>query len=215
MLVSCSHAIKSSAETLVKVVHRLLLPAVVVKMLKLLVLVVIVGGASATKSDDDFLLDTISTSNERIIGGHVAKKDQFPYQVILRRRNTNFCGGSIIATRFILTAAQCTQGAFSKPSNFIVLGGPSFWFGFKEIPLDRIINHPKYIQRKLEYDISVLRTKRVIKFGSNIQLIPLPTVDVPPEGNVPAIVSGRGQNRVSSRVLAVTRFHFKKYIHFF
>lgn len=211
MLLTCPHATKSSAETLAKIVHRLLLPAVVVDMLMLLVLIVFVAGASATHPDENFLLDTISTLDERIIGGHEAKLAQFPYHAILRNRRTSYCGGSIIAERFILTAAQCTQGPLSDPSNVDALVGESFWLGFKVYLFDRITNHPKYIERKLDHDISVLRTKRVMRLSPSLQLIPLPTVDVPPEGNVPVTVSGWGQYRVSHRVFAFTRFHLHSF----
>lgn len=53
----------------------------------------------------------------RIIGGQNAEDGQFPYQVSLRTKlsNKHFCGGSIISSRFILTAAHCSEGITSKP----------------------------------------------------------------------------------------------------
>lgn len=178
-------------------------------MLKFLFLTVLAAGISASRFDEDSFADTIFTSSERIIGGDQARAAQFPYQALLRNKETDFCGGSIIGARFILTAAQCTQGPLSDPSNIKVIVGFPGIFGFTRYELNRIINHPKFKQRKLENDISVLRTTRVIVFTPRVQQIALPTTDVPPEGNVLATVSGWGQYRVTIVVVFVTFNRFK------
>lgn len=195
MLVSCSQVLQSREQNRsAKSVQRLVSPAVVVKMLKLLFLVAFVASVSAMRFDKGFFMDTISMSEDRIIGGLEGENDQFPYQVLLFTGNHYFCGGSIIAKRFILTAAQCTQGNLSSPSNVIaIVGYPK---NEKHYELSKIKNHPKYKPGKLANDISVLRTKKSIVFDDFVQRIALPTADVS-EGNVSATVSGYGQYRVS------------------
>lgn len=45
-----------------------------------------------------------------VIGGNDAKDGQVPYQVSLLDENIkHFCGGSIIADEWILTAAHCVE----------------------------------------------------------------------------------------------------------
>lgn len=142
-------------------------------MLKFLFLFVLAAGISAnrTRFDEGFIADTIFTSNERNIVGDQVTAGQFPYQAMLRNKDTDFCGGSIIGERFILTAAQCTQGPLSDPSNVIAIVGFPGIYGFTRYALNRIMNHPKYKSCKLANDISVLRTARAIVLTPRVQIL--------------------------------------------
>ena len=49
----------------------------------------------------------------KIVGGSLATQFQFPHQaaIVIKRSDENaFCGGSIIASKLILTAALCLKG---------------------------------------------------------------------------------------------------------
>jgi secreted trypsin-like serine protease len=52
----------------------------------------------------DIPLDDV---NQRITGGYPAAPCQFPWQVALLIDNTYFCGGSLISSQWVLTAAHC------------------------------------------------------------------------------------------------------------
>ena len=43
----------------------------------------------------------------RIVNGHEAIKHEFPFMAALMNRQRQFCGGSLIDSKHILTAAHC------------------------------------------------------------------------------------------------------------
>jgi len=45
----------------------------------------------------------------RVIGGTVAPRNSIPYQAALIINNSGFCGGSLISTTVVLTAAHCVD----------------------------------------------------------------------------------------------------------
>ncbi|KAL3278571.1 hypothetical protein HHI36_016117 [Cryptolaemus montrouzieri] len=52
----------------------------------------------------------ILNEKRRIVGGVVTKVNQYPWMVALKFNNRFFCGGSLINSRYVLTAGHCTIG---------------------------------------------------------------------------------------------------------
>ena len=69
------------------------------------------------------LLFTVANARapQRIVGGNLATPGEFPYQVSLRLRGAHYCGGAIITTQHILTAAHCVAGAITAPYTDLVI----------------------------------------------------------------------------------------------
>lgn len=56
-------------------------------------------------NDTDIVIKVIS---DRIVGGFQTTIENIPWQVSLQRTSKHICGGAIISSQFILTAAHCT-----------------------------------------------------------------------------------------------------------
>src|SRR5688500_4084665 len=87
-----------------------------------------------------------------IIGGQKANITTIPWQAAIRNRRSSgaICGGSIIGTRWVLTAASCLvdekTGRISDRSRLVVVVGAA---NLKDItsvhvPVRQVIVHPKY-----------------------------------------------------------------------
>lgn len=80
------------------------------KMFPFVILLILAIGAN--KSSSLFTNETlVLDSNGRVIGGSGVQLGYAPYVASLRNiYDVHFCGGAIISTRYVLTAAQCTAG---------------------------------------------------------------------------------------------------------
>lgn len=107
---------------------------------------------------------------KRIVHGVETTISEFPYQVSLRFTDSrkHFCGGAILSDRWIVTAAQCTQGSKSSPHNiFVVVGATNRTNDGHRYNLEKVVNHPHFIWAKRENDISMLKTNGPLKLEAN------------------------------------------------
>ena len=58
--------------------------------------------------------------SSRVINGQNARPHAWPWQVSLRSNNRHFCGGSLIANNWVLTAAHCFRSTSTGSLTVIV-----------------------------------------------------------------------------------------------
>ena len=104
--------------------------------------------------------EEIKAPGRRITDGEKTDIKQHPWQVALQVRGQFYCGGSIIAEYWILTAAHCFRyskregdwRAKAMATNYAT--GPGVW-----APIERIVIHPKYDPSTYEHDIALVKLK--------------------------------------------------------
>jgi len=116
-------------------------------------------------------------AGRRIVGGRKALPGEFPYQIALMRRPSNwtpryvltfhvFCGGSVIADKWILTAAHCMPGV--TPDMLRVVAGTTDISNEKnltKIEVEKIFVHEQYTDKA--NDIALLKLKTPVSKTSN------------------------------------------------
>jgi secreted trypsin-like serine protease len=104
----------------------------------------------------------VDSSSESIVGGQNAQPGQFPWQISLQFKSgqqfSHGCGGSILNSRWIVTAGHCVQGVTRK-SLRVVAGehNRNQNEGVEQIVnIARIVRHPNYNSATLENDVALL-----------------------------------------------------------
>ena len=118
-------------------------------------------------------LDAALTSS-RIVGGEDAVENSWPMIVSLRLSGTNdhSCGGTIVSSSYILTAAHCLrQVSIENPMGITIAAGMTNRLDPLQIirNVDRIYIHPNFtgIARDNRHDIALLHLDQPFVFESN------------------------------------------------
>lgn len=127
----------------------------------------------------------------RIVGGEDAVEGQFPYQVSLRKNTFHICGGSIIAKKWILTAAHCVVGGYPAENYSIRAGSSNRIVRGVIHNVTKVIIDEEYDSKKDLNDLALLELETPLVFGENIQAIPLETEEIPIGSEI--VITGWGR----------------------
>ena len=102
-----------------------------------------------------FMITECRCGNKKTLGNETSKIEFSPWMVQVRTVGGKYCGGSIIANKFVVTAAHCV---LNVQHAWIELGG--FFPGDEREfnPVKRIIVHPGYNRTLHGNDIALLET---------------------------------------------------------
>ncbi|XP_054471728.1 transmembrane protease serine 3 [Anoplopoma fimbria] len=144
--------------------------------------------------------------NTRIVGGNISKPGQFPWQVSLHFSSEHLCGGSIITSRWVLTAAHCVYG-FADPSMWVVHVGLTEQpvHGAQSLAVEQIIYHPRYRPKGLDYDIALIKLAMSLAFNGFVEPICLPNNGEEFEEGTMCWISGWGATEDEGETSVVLR----------
>lgn len=118
-----------------------------------------------------------SVASGRVIAGEDSKQGQWPWQVAMQKYGRFFCGGSLIAPEWVLTAAHCVQQT-SESSLKIVAGDlhRSKSSGIEQTAkVKLIISHAQYQKpTPLNHDIALIKLSNAFKLNNNVHTVCLP-----------------------------------------
>jgi len=122
-----------------------------------------------------------SAQGKSIVRGFKATAGQFPWQVALVNReiadnaDAQFCGGTLIGRKWVLTAAHCVCGV--PPSALAVIVGQVDLeaAGAKRMHVKRVIIHEKWNSLSRDNDIALLELESAVPSGGGAPIAIAPT----------------------------------------
>jgi len=134
-----------------------------------------------------FALVSLASASDRIINGvDVTSTSTAPWQVSLQKRGSHFCGGSLIAAGFVMSACHCKQNLGATA----VMG--TIYTNQPKISVKgQFTCHPQWNSNMMDYDYSIVTlSSEVDVTDPDVAIIPIAAKEYP--GGMDAIITGWG-----------------------
>lgn len=131
----------------------------------------------------------------RIVGGVLEKQGSSPWQVLIRRADGyGFCGGTLVADRWVVSAAHC----FEQKAHHVTIGDYDKQRpdpGEEQVEVQKVLLHPHFHHFTYDSDIALLLLSRPVLFSSKVLPTCLPDLHLSQyllRENIWGVVSGWG-----------------------
>lgn len=169
------------------------------------------ASAAEPESDEGIeLVDTLTTrrgelSFDRIVGGMESEDGKWPFVVALAvsrkpgsnrpRHLTQFCGGTLIGPRWVVTAAHC-----NPQKDMVIIAGRSDLShrGGAVIPIEEVFIHREYDPESKANDIAVIKLERPYGGVALTKRLRLPAPGVTTPAGSPVTTMGWGRTSLAA-----------------
>ncbi|KAK3536498.1 hypothetical protein QTP86_013823 [Hemibagrus guttatus] len=148
----------------------------------------------------------LENAGERVVGGEVASPNSWPWQISLQYLSGSSyhhtCGGSLIRTRWVMTAAHCVD---TQRTWRVVLGDHDIYTheGTEQyMTVSAVYIHPQWNSNNVAggYDIALLRLSSDATLNSKVQLATLPPSGQVLPNNNPCYITGWGRTQTGGQL---------------
>lgn len=141
----------------------------------------------------------VMRETNRIVNGADSNPNEIPWQIGVTRagQRVPFCGGTLISSQYVMTAAHCIQN--TKPSDIEVILGEHDITTTRDsaitMKVTNIIEHPNYDTGTVNNDFAILKLASPVDLKANrniVQLACLPQPNYNAADGTVATISGWG-----------------------
>ncbi|CAB3232984.1 unnamed protein product [Arctia plantaginis] len=123
-------------------------------------------------------IESLKPNDSRVIGGSPTTIETYPFMVQILNNERFSCGGSILTTQHVLSAAHCffaRNGTFLGADPFSIRAGTSYLDGEGTvISVSRVVAHESYNNTTYDNDVAVLFLSSNLQLSASVQSVSIP-----------------------------------------